>query len=140
MRRDEGLHHRGASLVLHHVDAHPPRAQQILLSPECLILPDDDVSDAVEENRAAAHRARRERRIHDAVSIDGGRSTACVLERVHLAMKDRATLLNAPIVSAPEDDTAMDERGADRNAALSESTFSFFNRREQKWIHAHQYL
>jgi hypothetical protein len=43
VRRDERLHHRGASIVLQHVDPHPSRPQQIFLSSERLILADDDV-------------------------------------------------------------------------------------------------
>jgi hypothetical protein len=55
MCRDERPHHRGASIVLQHVDSHASRPQQIFLSSKRLILTDDDVPDSVEQDGAAAH-------------------------------------------------------------------------------------
>src|SRR6266545_3006799 len=57
MRGDERAHHRNAPFVLHDLDAHTARAKQLLLAYEGLVFTDDDVRDAIQQNRAAAHRA-----------------------------------------------------------------------------------
>ena len=81
-----------------------PRPRRRSSSPEERpVLADDHPRDAVEENRAAAHRARRERRVDRALAVDAGRLAAGVLERVHLAVQDRAALLHAAVVAAAED-------------------------------------
>jgi hypothetical protein len=55
---DKTPHHPDTSFVLHNFDSNSARLQQLLLSLERLIFADDDVRDAVEKNRATAHRTR----------------------------------------------------------------------------------
>lgn len=55
---DKTPHHPDTPFILHNLDSNSTRLKQLLLSPERLILADDDVRDAVEKNRAAAHRTR----------------------------------------------------------------------------------
>src|SRR5918999_1618727 len=76
MLGDEGLHHPDASRILDDVDAHASRSQEVLLAQKRAVPADDDVRDAVEKDRAAAHGARRERRVHRARAINGRRLAA----------------------------------------------------------------
>src|SRR5262249_29881714 len=95
---------------------------------ERLVLADDDGADAVEQNRAAAHRARRERRVDNRLAIDRRRLPAGVLESVHLAMQHGAAALHASIVSASDDAAAVDDDGTDRNAAFATSGMGLLDR------------
>src|SRR5215831_5262275 len=115
---DELRHHPHAVRVLQHGHPHTARSQQLLLTHERLVLADHDGADAVKQNRAAAHRAGRERRVDDGVAIHRGRLTSSVLERIHLAVQHRAAALHAAIVSTTDDASAMDDDRADRDAAL----------------------
>src|SRR5439155_21530087 len=62
------------------------------------------------------------------LSVDRGGLTAGVLEGIHFAVQDGANLLHAAVVAAPEDRIAVDDHGADRNAALPESLSRLLNR------------
>src|SRR5919198_707685 len=65
MRGNEIRHHPDAPFVLHDLDAHAARSQQIFFTHERAVLADDDAADAVQEDRARAHRAWRQRGVHD---------------------------------------------------------------------------
>ena len=119
MRLDKARHEARARRVLKHFDQDAPGAEQLLLANESLVLADDDPRNAVEKNRAAAHRTRRQRRVHHRLAIDSRGLPPGVLERIHFAVQDRAALLHAAIVSSPDDAAAMDEHRADRNPALA---------------------
>ena len=134
MRGDELPHHADALVVLHHLDADAARTEEIFLAHERAVLADDDVRDAVEEDGAGAHRAGRQRRVEDGGAIDRRRQPAGVLERIHLAVQDRAALLDPPVVAAPEDAPVVDEHRADRDAAFAAARGSFVDRGAQVGI------
>src|SRR5689334_14645196 len=113
MRGDELRHHRDASLVLHDIDADAARSEQRFFADERAVLADDYLPDPVEEDGAAAHRARRQGGVHHALAVDGSGVTAGALERVHLAVQHGAAQLDASIVPAPEYSRAMHQHGAD---------------------------
>src|SRR5438067_9596373 len=92
---DERLHQRDAARVLNDVELDAAGAEELLLAEEGAVLADDHARDAVEEDRAAAHRAGGERRVEDALAVDGGGVAAGALERVHLAVQDGAAALHA---------------------------------------------
>ena len=58
MLPDELLHHLNALIVLHDVHSHATRTQQLFFAEEGRILADDDVGNPIEQDGAAAHRAR----------------------------------------------------------------------------------
>src|ERR1043165_6081973 len=95
MFADERPHHLYAARVLHYFQLHAAGAEELLLAEERLVLADHHARDAVEQDRAAAHRARRERRVEDALAVHGGGAAAGVFEGVHLAVEDRAAALHA---------------------------------------------
>jgi len=64
---------------------------------------------------------------------------AGALERVHLSVKDCASLLNPAIVSAPQHRPTMNEHRADRNAALLQPAFRFFNGCRKESIHIRKF-
>src|SRR5262252_5077882 len=132
MRGNERSHHRDATIVLNDVHSYAAGSQQILLAQERTVLTNDDVRDAIEKDRAGAHRARRERRVHDAVAIDRRRLTPGAFEGIHLAVKNRTALLHAPVVPAPENALAVRERRADRNAAFAKTLLGFGDRGAQE--------
>src|SRR5713226_8960256 len=106
MRFDELRHQRDAAWILNDFDPDATRSKQLLFTEKRLILADDHVRNAVEQNCAAAHRARRQRGVDHALAINSGGLPAGVLEGIHLAMQNRAALLHAPIVSASDDPAA----------------------------------
>jgi uncharacterized membrane protein YtjA (UPF0391 family) len=71
--------------------------------------------------------------------IDIGSSTAGALERIHLPVEDRTPLLNAPIVSAAQDGTLVDEHRADGNTALGKPCSASSIAANKKGSIAHQY-
>src|SRR5688500_10678670 len=58
MLADELLHHHNASVVLHDVHSRATRTQQLFFAEESRILAHDDVGNPIEQDGAAAHRAR----------------------------------------------------------------------------------
>jgi len=57
-----------------------------------------------------------------------------VLERIHFAVEHGAALLHPPIVTATENAAAMNENGADRDAAFGESTLGLLDCRAKKLV------
>ena len=104
--------------VVEHHDLDAARPQQVLAAVERAVLADDDTGDLVQQDRAGAHVARRQRRDHRRPGVDRGRQTAGVLEAVGLAVLDGAALLHPPVVADGQHLAVDDERGADRDAAL----------------------
>ena len=135
MRRDECFHHRDAPLVLHDIHPHATRSQKRFLAHERLVLAYDNVRDAVEQNRAAAHRARRKRRIHDALAIHRRGLPAGTFESVHFAVEHRAALLDSAVVAAAENRAAMHEHGADGNTPFPKAGSGFLDGGSKKCIH-----
>src|SRR5439155_5833768 len=132
MRGDEISHQSNAPFVLNDVDANAAIAQQRFLTHERVILADHYVWNAVKEDRAGAHRARRERRVHHAFAIHRCELTTRALERVHLAVQDGAALLHTAIVATAEHAIAMHEHRADRNASFSEAALGLLDRDGEK--------
>ena len=137
LRLNELCHQRLAPRILQNLDGYPARSQELLLPEEGPVLADDDPRDAVEENCAAAHRAGRQCRVDRALAIDLCRSAAGVFEGVHLAVEHDTPALNAPIVAAPEDSSAMHEDGADGNPALGQAPLRLLDCRSEKLVHGY---
>ena len=103
-------------IEVHDLDA--ARAQQVLAAHERAVLADHEARDAVQEDRAGAHVARRERRRHRGAAVGGRGEPARHLEGVRLAVPNRAPELHAPVVPGTDDDPVDEDRRADRDAAL----------------------
>src|SRR6266852_154397 len=135
---DERPHQLDASRILQDLDCDAARLQELFFAQKGFVFADDDARNAVEQNRAAAHGARRERGVDDGFAIDRRRLAPGILERVHFAVKDRAPLLYAPIVSATEDAPAVHQHRSDRDAALPPPFLRFRDRGAQELI-GHQW-
>src|SRR5262250_528773 len=132
---NELCHQLLAPRILKNLDDRAARSQKLFLAEEGPVLADDDPRNAVEENRSAAHRAGRERRVDRALAIDLRRAPAGILERVHLAVEHDAPALHPPIVPAPEDVPAMDEYGADGNPTLGQATLGLLDCGSKELVH-----
>ena len=94
---------------------------------EGFVFADDDAGDAVEKDGAAAHGAGGEGGVDGAFPVDGGGLPACVFEAVHFGVVDGAAVLDAPVVASADDLAAMDEDGADGDAAFGAALAGFFD-------------
>src|SRR5712691_11385972 len=134
MIADEFFHEPDARRILQYLEADAARFEELLLAEEGLVLTDDDARDAVEENRAAAHRARRKRRVQDRVAIHGRRMSSRILEGVHLPVQDGAPLLHTAIVTSAEHPAAVHDHRSDRDAALPPSLLGLLDRRPHECV------
>ena len=132
---DEVAHHGDARLVLNDVDANAPARQPFFLAHERAVLADDHNRNAVQHDGAAAHRARRQRRIDGAGLIDAGGLTSGIFERVHFAVEDCAAALDSSIVAAADDAAVVHQNGSDRNSAVGQALARLVNRGFEKRIH-----
>ena len=95
-------------------------------------LAEDHPADAELPDEAAAVPARSERRHHRLVAVTA--LAARLAERVDLAVDRRVVFLDAPVVPAAEQSSApVEERGADRDAALREPQPGLLDRND-KWL------
>src|SRR5439155_1703424 len=90
---DETRHHPDARGILQDLDGDAARTQVRFLARERAVLAGDHVRDAVQQDCAAAHRARREGRVEHRRAVDGRGLASGILERVHLAVQNRASAL-----------------------------------------------
>src|SRR6266545_4309749 len=125
MCADEIHHYPNACSVLTHLERHTSTHQQRLFPAKRLVLANDDALNAVQQNRAAAHGAGRERGVERRVAIDGRGLAAGVFERIHLAMQHRAAVLHSAVVTATDDLALSNDDRADRNAALAQALLGF---------------
>src|SRR4051812_10570473 len=95
---DEIAHEPDAFFILQNVDNYPLRAEMIFAAHERHVLPDHDLRDLVEQDRAAAHRARGERGVNRAAFIDGSLLASGVFEAVHFPVMNYAAVLHPLIV------------------------------------------
>src|SRR5207247_9779029 len=100
------------------------------------ILSNDDIGDAVEHDRAAAHGTWRERRIDRAGAVHACGPSSRVLERVHFAVQDGAATLDSSIVAPADDLILIYEHGTDWNAAFRQPLPRFVNRRLEEPVHS----
>src|SRR4051812_20375209 len=107
MLANEGQHQFNAGWKLENFDRHTARSKELLLSEERLVLANDDPGDSVEQDCAAAHRARRERRVQRGFAIDASRQPSGILERIHLAVQNGTSLLDAAIMATAQDASFM---------------------------------
>ena len=115
---DELLNHLVAFGAIDDFQLHATRANVILRPAERAVLADHNPWDAVQESRAAAHVAGRERRVEGRAGVVARGEAPRVLEAVHLGVQDRAAALDAAIVAAADDPPVDHEHRADRDAAL----------------------
>src|SRR5437763_13215250 len=101
MFADESFHHRDALRILDDLHAHTACPQQILLTHERLVLADDHVPDAVQQDRPRAHRAWRERGVHHALAIDRCRLAACAFSASIFPWGFALSFLAPPLLPRP---------------------------------------
>src|SRR5437870_7860488 len=135
VRSNELCHQLLAPRILKNLDDHAARSQELLLAEEGPVLADDDPRDAIEENRASAHGAGRQRGVDRALAIDLRRSAAGVLEGVHLAVQHDASALHAPVVAASEDATVVHKHRADGDPALGQTALGFLDCDSEEFVH-----
>src|SRR6266545_1532156 len=90
---------------------------------------------AVQKNRAAAHRAWRQRGVDGAVAIGAGGLTTGILQRVHLSVQDGTALLHPPVVATAENLPVEHEHRADGDTSLGQSALGFLDRGSQEGVH-----
>src|SRR5438034_4474432 len=131
---DETRHHPDARGILQDLDGDAARTQVRFLARERAVLAGDHVRDAVQQDRAAAHRARRQGRVEHRRAVDGRGLASGILERVHLAVQNRAPALDPAVVAATDDAAVVHEHGSNRNPALAQSLLGFFDRRADEIV------
>src|SRR2546426_6485520 len=99
---NELCHQLLAPRVLKHFHRLPTAAKQVFLAAKRSIFANPHTRNAIKENRAAAHRAGRERGVKGAVAIEAGRLPTGILGRVHLAVQNDTALLPPPVVATAE--------------------------------------
>src|SRR6056297_2550755 len=95
MGANEVLHESAALGAFGVYDLDAALGQQRFLAHERAVVADDDARNAVEQDRATAHGARRQRRVQRGLAIDARRLPPGVLQRVHLAVQYHAALLDS---------------------------------------------
>src|SRR6185503_13589617 len=116
VRRDELVHERPAlgRVEVHHL--HTAGLEEVLAAEERPVLTDDDAWDVIQQDRAGAHVAWRERRVHRRSAIDRGGLPPGLFESIGLAVSDRTALLDPPIMAGADDSAVDHECRPDRDA------------------------
>jgi hypothetical protein len=120
VRGDEVGHHRHAGLVVEHDDLDPVLGEPVVPAVERPCLAHDQPRDAELAHQAAAEPARRERGDHRRAPVRA--LPAGPAERVRLAVHRRVVVLDATVVTAPQQrPVGGEQRGSDGDAALGET-------------------
>ncbi len=123
----EGLHHVDALSIIDDFDFNPFGAQPVFLAHEGLILPDDDLGNAIEKDGPAAHAAGGEGSVEGALAVNRGGVATGVFEGVHLSVKDGASFLDAAVVAAADDFSVVDDDAADWDSAFRDTGPGFLD-------------
>src|SRR6476620_9406066 len=107
--RNELSHHRDTFVVLDDHEFHTLGLQPVFSSLESLVFANDNFGNLIEEGCPAAHRARRQGCVQDAVPIDRRRLAAGLLKRAHLPVQKGIPLLHAHIVATADDLAMVDD-------------------------------
>src|SRR5512139_2808306 len=132
---DEAAHQLDAHRLLQDLDLHPVRPQQGFFAGEGAVLADDHLGNAVQQDGAAAHRARRQGGVEHRLAVHAGGLAAGVLQRVHLGVQDRAAALHAAVVPAADDTPLVHDDRSDRDAALGLADACLFERGLEERVH-----
>src|ERR1035438_8970294 len=132
---DEIAHELNARRVLQHFHLQALRADVFFRALKIFIFPDDDTRDVVKQHRAAAHWARRKRRIKNTALVNRSLEPSGVFEAVHFRMMNHAAVLHPLVVATPDNLAVQHEHRADGNAAFRHTFFGCLNRGLEKWIH-----
>ncbi|MOA51241.1 hypothetical protein D3C78_1743620 [compost metagenome] len=81
--------------------------------------------DAIQQDSAAAHGARRQGGVEGGLLVHPGWLTAGIFQGVHLAMQDGAAVLHPAIMAAANDLAIVHQHRADRNTPLLEPLAGF---------------
>src|SRR5579863_9287442 len=115
----ELLHRRDAVLVVEQHDLHALGPQEVQVARERAGLAHHHPRDLEEQDRARAHLARGQRRVHGGVSVGG--TAAGVAQRGDFPVRHRVAVLHSLIVARRDYLTARREHRADRDAARLEA-------------------
>jgi hypothetical protein len=99
------------------------------------VLTNHDPRDPVKQDGAAAHVARRQRRIQRRAPVVCCSEPPRVLEAIHLGVEHGAAFLHPLVVAASGDPAIEYEDGADRYPAGLETLACLFDSRVEKFIH-----
>lgn len=125
--RDEFMHQLDAGGILAYFHVDSLRAHVFLRTPESFVFADDDLRDSVEQDGAAAHGTRRQRRIDGAATVYGRRQAARVFQTVHFRMVDHAGVLHAAVVTTADDLSVENQDRTDGNPSFGASRAGFFD-------------
>src|SRR5207245_9240288 len=67
--------------------------------------------------------------------VSAGRLSTCTLQCVNLPVQNDTALLHPPVVATTKNPSVVNERRADRDAALGETQLRFLDRRAQEFVH-----
>src|SRR5262245_65342006 len=121
---------------VHDFDA--TRPEVVLAAHERPVLADDDAGDAIEQDGAGAHVTRRERRRHRRTAVLRGGQPAGNLQRICLAVVNRASVLDSAVVPRARDLAVDEDRGPDRDAALGAPDARLLDGDRKKLVVCHQ--
>ncbi len=114
MKRAISSMQRGSSIT----STRTPRSRRkVLVAAEIPVLGDHDMGNAELHDRARAHHAGAERGVEGGIPDNCG-AAAGIAQAIHLAMRDRVALLDAPVIALAEDSPVADQNRSDRQAAL----------------------
>src|SRR5690606_3438839 len=137
---DELAHHLDALVEVQHDELHTVLAEQALRGGERTVLADHHAGDPVQQDRARAEMARRQRRIERRLAVHPGGQTSRVLQAVGLPVPDRAALLHPPVAPDAEHLAIRHQRRADRDPALGQADAGLLDRQTHVPVVAHRYV
>ncbi len=136
---DEISHELDALVILNDLDLNAVRAQVVLGAQERSILANYDARDFIQNDGAATHGARRERRIDRALGVHRGGQASGVAQAVGFSVINRTAGLDAAVVALPDYFSIVNQDRSDRNSSFGEALARLFNRRLQKRIFFHRH-
>ncbi|MNR29665.1 hypothetical protein D3C85_1470660 [compost metagenome] len=112
---------------MQHLHVDTTGLEQLFLAHEGLVFANNDALDAVQQDRPAAHRARRQGGVQGGLGIEAGGLAPGVFQGVHFAVQDRAALLHAAVMAASDDPVVVHQYRTDRYAALITALLGLFD-------------
>ena len=127
-------HHRDTLVILDDLQFDALASEPLLRPKKSHILANNDLRNFVEERSSAAHRARRKRRVKNALAIDRRRPAPSLLERAHLSVQERIAFLHAHVVPAADDGAFVSDHRADWDSPFGQTLLRLVDRSLKKRI------